>query len=254
VFASQNGICLTIQSDVESVAQDCKDKAVPFKITLPRWEDAKSGLSKKPCECSDLEKEAVKFLYQVILPRLTSSVKTSKVWIRNNTYYKILGAQWASTMATALVLHQHYTSLENIMLNRESLRLGQTEPNTSTATNSSDSEDGATKKRKRKRLHTARERGKMYNDYFKFCKFFRDQVKANKTDLEERMGMWDALYSPLANKAPDVSRRATICPSEHRIGTDVPSDDLDTAFMEFMVENDLATKMGISDPSRVFAV
>ena len=105
---AHNGFCsvsLTTRLDLENVARDCKEKAVPFKITLPRWQDAKAGMGKKPCECSEEEKDAVKFLYQVILPRLTTNLKSSKVWIRNNTYYRILGTQWASTFATALVLH-----------------------------------------------------------------------------------------------------------------------------------------------------
>ena len=97
-----------------------------------------------------------------------------------------MGTQWASTFATALVLHQHYTSLENIMSNCECLRECQGEVNTAT---SSDSDDGGNKKRKRKRMHTAKERGKMYNDYFAFCKFLREKAKSDEGGREERMGM-----------------------------------------------------------------
>jgi hypothetical protein len=225
-----------------------------MNLLLPRSVDAKSGILKVPEDCTQEEKAAVKFLYEVILPKLTPNFRSSNVWIKNNTYYAILGTKWVYTFATALVLHAHYTNLDNIIKNRDSLNDGEND-----ASANSESDEGVHRKRKkRKRLHNSETRARMYKEYYAFCKFFKDQVVKDEEELKTRMGLWDKLYSPvnkLTNRTP--CQRPNICPLEHQLGQDdglQKDDDKDKAFIEFMMANSLAKKMGIKDAKQFAAV
>ena len=147
-----------------------------MQLLLPRAMDARSGILKQPKDCTSEEKAAVKFLYEVILPKLTPNFRSSSVWVRNNTYYAILGTKWVYTFATAFVLHKFYTSLDNIIQNRQSLNEG----GENDAATNSESDEGGRKKRKRKRLHDAETRSQMYKEYYAFCKFLRTRLMRMK--------------------------------------------------------------------------
>ena len=240
-------------TDAESVALRCKNNNEPMQLLLPLAADAKSGILKQPKDCTSEETAAVRFLYEVILPKLTPNFRSSSIWIRNNTYYAILGTKWVYTFATAFVLHKFYTNLDNILQNRQSLNEGREND----AATSSESDEGGRKKRKRKRLHDAETRSQMYKEYYSFCKFFKDQVDADEEELKTRMGMWDKLYSPV-NRLSNSSalQRPNTCPLEHQVGRDgdLEQDDKDNAYMESMLANNLACKMGIKDAKQFAAV
>ena len=77
------------------------------EVTFPSFSDALSGIKKDPDHATDGEKEAIKFLYKLVLPAMTGNIKGRTGWTKGASYWQIFGDKYSFQMATAFVLMQH---------------------------------------------------------------------------------------------------------------------------------------------------
>lgn len=162
------------------------------------------SMKKDPEECTEDGRQAMRFLYQVIIPKVTATYKQGQVWVGGNTYFKILGNKWAHSMATCFILYKYYTNTDNIVRNSKILRDKTGDGNIGT-------DNEPPKKRARSMPHS--ERMNLHDKYFAYMRTFN--ALAGEEGTEEMMERWDKLYNPLANKMDKgASSRDNICPKD----------------------------------------
>lgn len=128
----------------------------------------KELLLQDPKETTDEEKEAVKFLYQRVIPVVAKADMKSVQ--PGDTYYKAFGDNWKLHMAVAFILLEHYSGMDNIKEN---------------VMNKTD------KKRKRGRLNTKKSVEDLGYKYYSHLGDF----DSFGPDKEESLAKWDALHN-----------------------------------------------------------
>ena len=190
-----------------------------IRAHIPQAETVFRALEKTPEECTRADKAAVEFFYKKALVCVGANIKTKVIWVANNIYRKIVTKDWYFVFANGLTLLETYSSVDNIC---ENMR----------RRNTSDSDSSKDCKRTRARMHTTAERAEVHKLYFHYCAVFKKMI--SKEGAEERMALWDGLYSPAAARASrkGAKDRQSIAPTEHQAkpGGGAPND-IDTFMM-----------------------
>ncbi len=114
-------------------------------------------LAKLPKDCTEAEKEAVRFFFQQVLAVVDANIPKTQIWVGNNTYLKVLGGDWHFAMATGCVLLAEYADVTNIIYN-----LDETNKPNNTDDNSTGASSDDCQKRKRAMIHTKTNRSGLY--------------------------------------------------------------------------------------------
>lgn len=177
---------------------------------IPLSETVLAALGKSPDKCTEKERGAVEYFYKKALVCVEANISSKEVWTPGNTYWQILKKDWYFIFATALTLLDRYSSVANIV---ENLRRKDT----------SESDSSKECKRTRARLHTRAEKDAVRALYFHYCTLFRTMQTA--AGVEERMRLWDRLYSPAAEQASKkgAKDRQSVAPTEHQANNDATS-------------------------------
>ncbi len=164
------------------------------------------ALEKIPEACSEGERNAVEFFYKKAIACVDANIASKDIWIANNTYLKILKNDWYFVFATGLTLLAKYSSIANILENLKN-------------------------KNTRARLHNKAEKAAVRQTHWRYCTLFRQMVAVE--GVEQRMKLWDELYSPAAAReaVKGARDRQSIAPTEHQAK---PSDGAPTNLDNFM--------------------
>ena len=119
-----------------------------FNIVVPAVDDILDAMEKDPDSCTCQEKAAMKFFYQQALLVVEANISSKDIWVEHNTHMKVLGDDWNFVMATACILIAEHSDQTNILENLQG----------NSSQSGSDSDDGATWKKKRARLHNKKEK------------------------------------------------------------------------------------------------
>ena len=178
-------------------------------IAVPAVDDILNTMEKDPDSCTCQEKAAMKFFYQQALLVVEANVSSKDIWVEHSTYMKVLGDDWNFVMATACILIAEYSDQTNILENLQG----------NSSQSGSDSDDGATRKKKRARLHNKKEKKAARDAYYKFCLKFSAMKKDEAA--KHFIDKWDQLCGPAANQGgkKGAATRQTIAPTDHHAGT-----------------------------------
>lgn len=169
---------------------------------IPSTQEVVDALRQHPNEVDYAAQTAVEFFYTKVLITVNANISSKEVWTANNSYVDILKGDWATFYATAHILLQQYSNIDNILAN--------------TSSDSSD-EDGSKKKtrKSRARLMDAKARRSLANNFYKAVKIYKGLLTE---EAKPRMRAWDALYSPAKASRDKLGAkdRQTVAPVEHQ--------------------------------------
>ncbi len=152
-----------------------------FKVPDPQL--ILGALRKKPSECSEDQTNAVEFLMNVALPATNSILKLTRQWQTYGTHQKILGANWAHTFASGVLLMEEFSDMENITHNLTQQA-----------------------KKRRKRMKTKASDSRRFDSFYKWGKDF---LKLSKEEgSSQRLAEWDQLCSK-KKEAEELGKKVT---------------------------------------------
>ena len=153
---------------------------------------------------------AMSFMLNMAVPAVDPNILKDRLWTKGKTtHLSFFGPAWKHEMATALLLVEKFSDVDNLLYNAgiinekgEFLDCGTASPVKPI-------------RKKRKKMHTKSESGTLARHYYKLCGYFGDLQK--KEGFKERMAAWDL----------------KCCDERGREPLHAPTDRVDTMAAEF---------------------
>ena len=163
-------------------------------ICVPTRETLTEAFAKMPGECTNEEREAVKFFYKV--PLLTSEKRLRQKGVMQvNSVMGLLGNYWKHCMGYALTLVEKMSDMENIIQN------SQTKGDTNA-------------KKRRQKMMTKKKRSEFAETYYLNVKYFKDAKNTNADEAEARFMEWDKLAGIITDPEKSAAqKRPSVAPS-----------------------------------------
>ncbi len=174
------------------------------------------------------------------IPAVDPNVLKDRLWTKGvTTHVSFFGSAWKHEMATALLLIEKFSDVNNLLYNA-----GIIDDDGNYVTCGSDDPVKPVKK-KRKKMQTKTESGLLARDYYMLCGYFHQMQKGE--GFKERMAAWDLLCCGDRGREPLQTRKDRVDTMAAEFGH---SDTAPDYFLAFLRDSDLEMAFaGVPSPA-----
>ena len=200
------------------------------RYEVPAISDIKAAFHHpNPKEAPSALVKAMEFMLTLAIPAVDPNVMKDRLWTKGvTTHVSFFGSAWKHEMATALLLVEKFSDVNNLLYNA-----GIVDDKGNYVSCGTDDPVKPAKK-KRKKMHTKTESSLLARDYYMLCGYFLKLQK--EQGFKERMAAWDLICCGDRGREPLQSRKARVDTMAAEFGH---SSDATDYFMDFLRESDL---------------